>query len=196
MACYEIDGIRPVVDPSAYVHPEAVLIGDVIIGAKVYVAPLACLRGDFGPIRIYEGANVQEGCVLHSFPDQTLVVEKDGHIGHGAILHGCVIGQDTLVGMNTVVMDKSVIGQRSIIAAQSFVKANESFDDDMLIMGTPAKAVRRLSPEELNWKQIGTREYQTLTKRCHESMRRVDPLKEVEADRPKLKFSPDVKPKS
>lgn len=196
MACYEIDGLRPVVHPTAYVHPEAVLIGDVVVGPNVYIAPLASLRGDFGPIRIDQGANVQEGCVLHSFPEQTLRVEVDGHIGHGAILHGCLIGEDSLVGMNTVVMDKSVIGKRSIVAAQSFVKANETFSDDQLIMGTPAVAVRSIEPEELRWKQMGTREYHRLTERCHKNLRAVLPLSEVEQDRPALRFDSDVRPKS
>lgn len=105
MPCYEIDGVRPVVHPTAYVHPDAVLIGDVFVGAGCYVAPLASLRGDFGRIVLEEGSNVQDCCVLHSFPGIDTVVEANGHVGHAAVLHACRVGRNALIGMNAVVMD-------------------------------------------------------------------------------------------
>jgi phenylacetic acid degradation protein len=120
---YEIDGIRPVVHPTAYVHPTAVLIGDVIVGPRCYVGPLASLRGDFGRLVLEEGANLQDTCVMHGFPGCDTVVEQDGHIGHGAVLHGCRVGRNAMVGMNAVVMDKAVVGAESIVGAMSFVKA-------------------------------------------------------------------------
>ena len=123
LTVYSIDGITPVVDPGAYVHPSAVLIGDVIIGARCYIGPCASLRGDFGRIVVKEGANLQDSCVMHGFPGTDTIVEEDGHIGHCAILHGCVVGRNALVGMNAVVNDNASIGEGAIVAAMAFVKA-------------------------------------------------------------------------
>ncbi|EWS52604.1 2,3,4,5-tetrahydropyridine-2,6-dicarboxylate N-acetyltransferase [Methylibium sp. T29] len=145
MPCYAIDGVLPVVDPSAYVHPTAVLIGDVIVGAHCYVGPCACLRGDFGRIVIGPGANVQDNCVLHGFPDQATVVEENGHIGHGAVLHGCVVRRDALVGMNAVVMDEAEVGAQAIVAACAFVPAGMQVPPRTLVAGTPARPKRLLS---------------------------------------------------
>ena len=113
---YAIDGIVPVVDPSAFIHPSAVLIGDVIIGPHCYVGPLASLRGDFGRLILSGGANVQDTCVMHGFPQTDTVIEENGHIGHGAVLHGCRIGRNALIGMNAVVMDGAEVGADSIVA--------------------------------------------------------------------------------
>ena len=123
MPCYAIDGLVPVVDPSAHVHPTAVLIGDVWIGPGVYIGPCASLRGDFGRIVVEDGANIQDTCVLHGFPDRDMLVEADGHIGHGAVLHGCVVRRNALVGINAVVNDNAEVGESSIVAAMTFVKA-------------------------------------------------------------------------
>lgn len=120
---YAIDGIVPVVDPSAYVHPSAVLIGDVIVGPGCYVGPCASLRGDFGRLILERGSNLQDTCVMHGFPGTDTVVEEDGHVGHGAVLHGCRVGRNALIGMNAVIMDNAVIGESSIVAASAFVKA-------------------------------------------------------------------------
>ncbi|MFY7864748.1 phenylacetic acid degradation protein PaaY [Roseateles sp.] len=186
MTCYAIDGLIPVVHPSSYVHPTAVLIGDVIIGPDCYIGPLASLRGDFGRIRIEAGANVQDSCVVHGFPDSETVVETRGHIGHGAVLHGCIIRHDALVGMNAVVMDEAEVGAYSIVAACAFVRAGLKLPEKSLIGGLPAKVMRALSEEEIAWKLTGTQAYQDLTLRCHASMVEVQPLREVEADRPVL----------
>jgi phenylacetic acid degradation protein len=189
MPIYEIDGIRPVVHPSAYVHPTAVLIGDVIVGPRCYVGPLASLRGDFGRLILEEGANVQDTCVMHGFPDSDTVVERNGHIGHGAVLHGCRIGTDALVGMNAVVMDNARIGPRSFVSAAAFVKAGFACPEQSLVMGAPASVKRSLSDEEVSWKQAGTREYQQLAKRCLEQMQVCEPLTEPEPDRPRISDS-------
>jgi phenylacetic acid degradation protein len=183
MPCYEIDGIRPVVDPTAYVHPTAVLIGDVIIGPGCYVAPLASLRGDFGRIVLEHGANVQDSCVMHGFPGTDTRIEEDGHVGHGAVLHGCVVRTNALVGMNAVVMDEAVVGESAIVAACAFVKAGMVIPPRSLAVGTPAKVLRELSQQEIEWKRSGTRSYQQLTLRSLASLREVQPLTAVEAGR-------------
>ena len=190
MPCYAIDGVLPVVDPSAYVHPTAVLIGDVIVGAHCYIGPCACLRGDFGRIVIGPGANVQDNCVLHGFPDQATVVEENGHIGHGAVLHGCVVRRDALVGMNAVVMDEAEVGAQAIVAACAFVPAGMQVPPRTLAAGVPAKVRRPLSEDEIAWKLEGTRTYHDLARRSLASLREVLPLAAVEADRPRLKAPP------
>jgi phenylacetic acid degradation protein len=196
MKVYEINGVRPVVHPSAYVHPSAVLIGDVIVGAGCYVGPLASLRGDFGRLVLEEGANVQDTCVLHGFPDGDTVVEVDGHIGHGAVLHGCRVSRNAMVGMNAVVMDGAVVGVEAIVAAMSFVKAGMVIPPRSLVMGMPARVARLLTDDEIKWKTFGTQQYHELTVRSRETMREVDALTEVEPDRKRIVFGADAhKPK-
>ena len=185
---YEINGVTPVVHPSAYVHPSAVLIGDVIVGARCYVGPLAALRGDFGRLILEEGANLQDTCVMHGFPGADTVVEQDGHIGHGAVLHGCRIGRNALVGMNSVIMDNAVIGADSIVAAMTFVRAGMEAPARSLVVGTPAKEVRELRDDEIQWKTAGTGQYQELAVRSMQTMREVDALTEVEADRKRIEW--------
>jgi phenylacetic acid degradation protein len=194
MPCYEIDGIRPVVDASAYLHPTAVLIGDVIIGAGCYIGPACSLRGDFGRLLVKDGANIQDTCVMHGFPGTDTVVEVDGHIGHGAVLHGCHIGRNAMVGMNAVVMDRAQIGESAIVAASAFVKAGMEVPPRVLVAGVPARIVRELREQELRWKVEGTQTYQELTVRSATTMREVDPLTEVEVDRKRIKFPDTVKP--
>lgn len=186
MPSYAIDGIAPVVHPSAHVHPTAVLIGDVIVGPGCYVGPCASLRGDFGRIRLMEGVNVQDTCVIHGFPESDTVVEPNGHIGHGAVLHGCVVRHDALVGMNAVVMDEAEVGAYSIVAACAFVRAGLKLPEKSLVAGLPAKVVRPLSEDEIRWKLKGTQTYQELTRRCHATLVEVQPLAEEEPGRPRL----------
>ena len=193
MPCYAIEGVVPVVDPSAYVHPTAVLIGDVIVGPGCYVGPAACLRGDFGRIVLEAGSNVQDTCVVHGFPAHDTVVRENGHIGHGAVLHSCIVGRDALVGMNAVVMDDAVIGDRAIVAACAFVPAGTQVPPDVLVAGVPAKVKRPLTEQEMAWKHEGTLTYQDLTRRSLASLREVAPLAQVEVDRPRLQ-APDVEP--
>jgi len=191
MPCYALEDVVPVVDPSAYVHPTAVLIGDVIVGPNCYVGPNACLRGDFGRIVLKDGANVQDTCVIHGFPQQDTVVEENGHIGHGAVLHSCVVRRDALVGMNAVIMDEAEVGEQAIVAACAFVPAGMKIPARSLVAGMPAKVKRELRDEEIAWKLEGTRTYQDLTKRCLRALRETAPLQQVEADRPRLQ-APDV----
>lgn len=186
---YAIDGITPVVDPTAYVHPSAVLIGDVIVGPGCYVGPCASLRGDFGRLILERGANLQDTCVMHGFPGTDTVVEEDGHIGHGAVLHGCRIGRNALVGMNAVIMDNAVIGANSIVAASTFIKAGQEIPDGVLVAGLPGRVVRPLSAEEIAWKGEGTKTYQDLTRRCLATMVETAPLTEVETDRRRIEIA-------
>ncbi|KFC81743.1 phenylacetic acid degradation protein PaaY [Buttiauxella agrestis] len=195
MPIYQIDGLTPVVPEDSYVHPTAVLIGDVVLGHRVYIGPNASLRGDFGRIIVKDGANVQDNCVMHGFPEQDTVVEEDGHIGHGAILHGCLIGKNALVGMNAVILDGAKIGENSIVGAAAFVKARAEFGARQMILGSPAKFVRELRPDEIEWKKKGTREYQDLVIRCQQTMHQVEPLREVEAGRSEKNMSSVYQPK-
>ena len=139
---YAIDGIVPVIDPTAFVHPAAILIGDVIVGPRCYVGPAASLRGDFGRLELRAGANLQDTCVMHGFPNTDTVVEEDGHIGHGAVLHGCRIGRNALVGMNAVIMDGAEIGAECIVAAMTFVRANMRSPPAAWSPARPAKILR------------------------------------------------------
>ncbi|MGJ7574489.1 phenylacetic acid degradation protein PaaY [Variovorax sp. RB2P76] len=186
MPSYSIDGVIPVVDPSAYVHPTAVLIGDVIVGPRCYVGPCASLRGDFGRIVLEEGSNVQDHCCIHGFPENDTVVEVNGHIGHGAILHSCIVRRDALVGMNAVVMDEAEIGEKAIVAACAFVPAGMKVPPRSLVAGIPAKVKRELSDDEIAWKLEGTQTYQALTVRSLASLHEVAPLAQAEAGRPRL----------
>ena len=180
---YSWDGITPVIDPAAFVHPEAVVIGDVLIGPQCYVGPGAVLRGDFGRIILQEGSNVQETCVVHSFPGKDVVIEEAGHIGHGAVLHGCHIGRNAMVGMNAVVMDEARIGENTIVAAMAFVKAGAEIPAGSLVVGSPAKVVRALSPQEIEWKRMGTGVYQQLAHEAGHKLKPAEPLTAPEPDR-------------
>jgi phenylacetic acid degradation protein len=189
---YSIDGLVPVVHPSAYVHPSAVLIGDVIIEADCYIGPCACLRGDFGRLVIKRGANVQDSCVMHGFPQTDTVIEENGHIGHGAILHGCTVGYNAMVGMNAVVMDQAVIGESAIVAASAFVKAGAQIPARVLVAGVPAKVVRTLSDDEIKWKTEGTELYQALVQRNFKTSQQVAPLTAIEPNRPRIHIPDSV----
>ncbi|MEE8339715.1 MAG: phenylacetic acid degradation protein PaaY [Xanthomonadales bacterium] len=194
MPIYSIEGLVPVVDPGAFVHETAVLIGDVIVSDGCYVGPHAVLRGDFGRIVMEQGSNLQDTCVAHTFPGKDCIVEVDGHVGHGAVLHGCRIGRNALVGMNAVIMDDAVIGAESIVGAMAFVRSGFTCPERSMVVGSPARIIRSVSAEETQWKSLGTREYQQLAGRCRLSLERVEPLTEPEQDRPRINVS-DFKPK-
>lgn len=186
MTCYAFEGLVPVIRKGAYVHPDAVLIGDVVIAAGAYIGPGASLRGDFGRIEIGAGANVQDNCTVHSFPGRTVVVEADGHIGHGAVLHGCTIGRNALIGMNTVILDNAEIGEDAIIGAMSMVKAGTQVPAGTLWAGTPARQIRTLGESEKAWKREGTAQYRALSARSLQSLKPVEALTEEEPDRARM----------
>ena len=183
---YAIDGITPVVHPSAFVHPSAVLIGDVIVAARAYIGPCACLRGDFGRIVVEEGANIQDTCMLHGFPGKDTVVGAESTIGHGAVLHGCVVRRGALVGMNCVVNDNAEVGEDAVVAALAFVKAEDVIPARALAVGIPAKVMRMLSEQELRWKKDNMHLYQQLAVRSARTMKEVEALTAVEPNRRRI----------
>ena len=189
---YAIDGITPVVHPTAFVHPSAVLIGDVIVGARAYIGPCASLRGDFGRIIVEEGANIQDSCILHGFAGKDTVVGAESTIGHGAMLHGCVVGRGALIGMNCVVNDNAEVGEDAVIAALAFVKAEDRIPARSLAAGIPAKVRRTVSDEEIAWKRANMLVYNDLAVRSMKTMIEVEALTEVEKDRQRFHFPSSV----
>jgi phenylacetic acid degradation protein len=181
---YAFDDYVPVVHESAFVHPQAAVTGNVIIGRDVYVGPGAAIRGDWGGIEIGDGCNVQENCTIHMFPGVTVVLEPGAHIGHGAIVHGARIGANSLIGMNAVIMDNAVIGAGCIVGALCFVPADMQVPDRKVVVGNPARIVKAVSDEMLAWKSDGTALYQQLPAALRASLQPVEPLREVPANRP------------
>ena len=182
---YEFNGFIPVVDESSFVHSQACVTGNVIIGKNVYIGPGAAIRGDWGKIIIEDGCNVQENCTIHMFPGKSTILHASAHIGHGAIIHGAEIGRNVMVGMNSVIMDEVVIGDECIIGALTFVKAGENFPSRSLIVGNPARVIRQVSDEMISWKTEGTKLYQQLPSDCHLTLKPCEPLRSVPSERPK-----------
>ncbi len=176
---YSFKGFIPVIHRTAFVHPLATVIGNVVIGKDVYVGPSAVIRGDWGGIVIEEGCNIQETCVIHVFPGKTITLKKNAHIGHGAVIHGANIGENVLVGMNAVVMDMAEIGDGSIIGALAFVPSEMNIPPRSVVVGNPAKIVKQVSDEMLQWKSDGTALYQTLPNDLRKTMKRVKPLRKI-----------------
>ena len=177
MACYEFQGVKPIVHESSFIHPLAAVTGNVIIGKDVYIGPGAAIRGDWGRIIIEDGCNVQENCTIHMFPGVTVILEAGAHIGHGAIIHGAHIGKNVLVGMNAVIMDNAEIGDECIIGALTFIKADEKFPARSMVVGNPAKMIKTVSDEMIEWKSKGTALYQNLPAELHNSLKECDPLR-------------------
>ncbi len=186
MPAYSIDGVVPVVDPTADVHPSAVLIGDVSVGPRCYVGPCASLRGDYGRIVLEQGANLQDTCVMHGFPNGDTVVERNGHVSHGAVLHGCRVGENAMIGINAVIMDEAVIGAECMVAALSYVKPGFVAPPRSVIAGIPAQVKRELAEEEITWKSAGTALYQRLAERSRDTLHEVTPLTRAEPDRKRI----------
>ena len=180
---YEFNGYKPVIDPSSFVHKEATIIGNVIIGKKVYIGPGASIRGDCGKITIKDGCNVQDNCTIHIFPGKDVILEENAHIGHGAIVHGANIGKNTLVGMNSVIMDDCNIGDECIIGALCFVKGEMNIPNRKIVVGNPAIIKGEVSDEMISWKTKGTELYQDLPNECYTLMKVCEPLREIEKNR-------------
>ncbi len=184
MAIYEFNGFIPVIKESSFVHPLAAVTGNVIIGENVYIGPGAAIRGDWGQIIIEDGCNVQENCTIHMFPGTTTILKKGAHIGHGAIIHGGIIGENCLIGMNSVIMDDSHIEAECIIGALCFVPAKMTIPRRSLVVGNPAKIIKEVSDEMIAWKTKGTQLYQALPAECQTHLKEVEPLREIEENRP------------
>jgi len=180
---YEFNNYKPVVHKSAFVHPQATVTGNVIIGREVYIGPGAAIRGDWGKIVIEDGCNVQENCTIHMFPGVTVTLHESAHIGHGAIVHGATIGKNTLVGMNTVIMDNVTIGAECIIGALCFVPEGMEIPDRKVVVGNPAKIIKDVSDEMIQWKSEGTSWYQKLPAELHNTLKECEPLREVPTER-------------
>jgi phenylacetic acid degradation protein len=192
VAVYSIDGLIPVIDASAFVHPQAAIIGDVLVGPRCYVGPGASLRGDFGRIVLGAGCNVQDCCVLHSFPAHETRLEEDAHVGHAAVLHGCTVRRGALIGIGAIVMDDVVVEEEAFVGAASFVRAGFVVPRRTLVTGIPARVVRELKPGELAWKATGTREYQELAVRSLATLTACEPLRVPEPGRPSFAASSAV----
>lgn len=186
---FEFNGFKPVIDESAFIHPKATVVGNVIIGKDVYVGPGAAIRGDWGEIIIEDGSNIQENCIIHMFPGVTVRLKKASHIGHGAIIHGAQIGENVLVGMNAVVMDNAVIGDECIIGALCFVPAEKEIPNRKVVVGNPAKIVKDVSDDMIKWKTEGTKLYQQLPAEMYDTFKACEPLREVPIDRPKMNIN-------
>ena len=180
---YEFQGYIPVVHESSFVHPLAAVTGNVIIGKNCYIGPGAAIRGDWGQIILEDGVNVQENCTVHMFPGKSITLKESAHVGHGAIIHGANLGRNCLIGMNSVIMDDAEIGDESIVGAMAFVKAETIIPQRSLVVGNPAKVVKQVSDEMIEWKTKGTKLYQQLPKDCHETLKEVEPLREVPKNR-------------
>lgn len=176
---YQFENYIPVIDPSSFIHPLAAVTGHVIIGKDVYIGPGAAIRGDFGRVIIEDGCNVQENCTIHMFPGCTAWLKEHAHIGHGAIIHGAVIGRNCLVGMNAVIMDHVILEEECIVGALSFVKEKEHFEKRSLIAGNPARMIREVSDDMIRWKSEGTAIYRGLPKRMQEGWKEIEPLREM-----------------
>jgi phenylacetic acid degradation protein len=174
---FEFNGFRPVIHHSAFIHPNAAVTGNVIIGKDVYVGPGAAIRGDWGKIIIEDGCNVQENCTIHMFPGVTVLLKESAHIGHGAVVHGATIGRNSLIGMNSVIMDKAEIGDECIVGALCFVPAEMIIEKRSVVVGNPAKIVKKVSDEMIEWKSRGTALYQQLPHQCHDTLKPCEPLR-------------------
>jgi phenylacetic acid degradation protein len=193
---YEFNGYKPVVDSTAFVHPQAAVTGNVIIGKDVYIGPGAALRGDWGRIVIGDGCNVQENCTIHMFPGVTVTLKEGAHIGHGAIIHGATIGKNCLIGMNSVIMDNVDIGDECIIGALCFIKAGEKIPPRSVVVGNPGKILREVSDDMLQWKTEGTALYQALPGDMRDSWRPYEPETMNENSSTQEDLSHQVSPKT
>jgi phenylacetic acid degradation protein len=181
---YEFKGFIPVIHESSFIHPQAAVTGNVIIGKDVYVGPGAAIRGDWGEIIIEDGCNIQENCTIHMFPGKTITLKAGAHIGHGAIIHGANIGKNCLVGMNAVIMDDVELGDECIVGALAFIKAETHIPARRMVVGNPAVIIKTVSDEMIEWKIKGTALYQKLPKELYETLKAVEPLREIPKDRP------------
>ncbi|MEO8404652.1 MAG: transferase hexapeptide repeat family protein [Chitinophagaceae bacterium] len=192
---YSFGPYIPVVDPSSFVHPQAAVTGNVIIGKNCYIGPGAALRGDWGQIILEDGCNVQENCTVHMFPGVTVLLKEGAHIGHGAIIHGSTIGKNCLIGMNSVIMDNVILGDECIVGALTFIKEGEHIPSRSLVVGNPGKIIKQVSDEMMAWKTTGTSLYQALPAQMKQS-KACDPLTQIPADLPKQNsvYSPFKQP--
>ena len=175
MALYALEDTSPRVDPEAFVHPDAVLIGDVRIGRECFIGAGAVLRADFGRISIGNGSNVQENCVFHVSPGQEVRIEEDVIVAHGAILHDAAIGRGSLVGMGAVVLQGAVVEEGVLVAALTLVPTNFVVPAGKIVAGNPGKIKGDVPKSHEELFRAGIAIYQELPERYRKGMRRIDP---------------------
>ena len=186
---FEFKGNKPVIDPSSFIHPQANVTGDVIIGKNVYIGPGASIRGDWGQVNISDGCNIQDNCTIHIFPGKNVILKENAHIGHGAIIHGATIGRNTLIGMNAVILDDTVVGDECIIGALTFLKGESRIEDRKIVIGNPGKVTGDVTEKMIKWKSKGTKLYHNLPKECMTNMQECQPLEKIEQNRKTQKIT-------
>ena len=174
MAIYELDGLAPQLAPGAWVADSAQVMGDVRLAEDASVWFGAVLRGDCESISIGAGSNVQDTSVLHADFGQPLVVGRNVTIGHQVMLHGCTIGDETLIGIGAVVLNGAKIGRNCLVGAGALVTEGKEFPDGSMILGSPAKAVRQLTPEQIEALRGSARHYIDNARRFKAGLRRID----------------------
>lgn len=175
MPLYEINGVRPLIDPDrVWIAPSADLIGDVRLAAGVSVWFGACIRADNTPIIVGEDSNIQEGAMLHSDPGAPLTVGARCTMGHHAVLHGCTIEDDVLIGIGAIVMNRAVIGAGSIVGAGALVTEDKVFPPASLIVGAPAKAVRTLDAQAAAMLRVSAAHYVEKANANRTGLKRID----------------------
>ena len=165
MPIYQFEKKIPKISTSSYMHPLAVIIGDVEIGDRCFIGAGAVLRGDFGRIKIGKGTSVQENCILHGDVEETLSIGDHVIIGHGAIIHDATVRSNVLVGMNSILMNRVFCEDHVLIAAASLVKEGFHIPSNVLVAGNPAKIIKPLSREQKKAIYQGVKSYQNLVKR-------------------------------
>ena len=174
MPIYQLGDIAPDIDPSAYITDTANIIGKVKIEAKASIWFDATIRGDNELITISENSNVQEGCILHTDPGFPLVVGKNVTIGHQAMLHGCTIGEGSLIGIQAVILNGAKIGKNCLVGAGALVTEGKEFPDNSLIIGSPAKTVRTLTEQDLRGMHLNTDNYAYRGQLYKTELKRID----------------------
>ena len=174
---YEFNGLKPVIHESSFIHPLAAVTGNVIIGENVYVGPGAAIRADWGKIIIEDGCNVQENCTIHMFPGVNVILKQGAHIGHGAIIHGAIIGRNCLVGMNAVIMDNVDLGDECIVGALTLIRSDEIIPPRSVVVGNPGKIIKQVTDEMVEWKTAGTKLYQQLPAEMFKHWKETQPLR-------------------
>ncbi|MHA1594627.1 MAG: gamma carbonic anhydrase family protein [Candidatus Baldrarchaeia archaeon] len=148
MPIYEFRGKKPKIDKTAFVHPDAVIIGDVVIGSKVFIAPCAVLRGDNNRITIGECSNVQDNVVIHTEPEFETIIGRYVNIGHGAVIHAHIIEDYVAIGMNAVLDYKSIVRRGAIVGNGAVVTAFEEVPEDTIVVGVPARPLRKVKGDD------------------------------------------------
>ena len=174
MPIYALDSLVPQIHPDAYVHPDAVVIGDVRIGAQSSIWPGAVLRADFGQIIIGERTSIQDGTILHTTQEWSTVIGDDCVVGHNAHLEGCTVENRCLVGSGSVVLNRAIIGSGSLVGAMALVPEGLHVPEDCLALGNPARLKPMDTEKYAQWIDSGVRKYTNNAKRYRGALRRID----------------------